>query len=102
MNKAKQASPKKRIVFAEGREPKIIRAAARVLEEGIGIPILVGDPDEIRARIEEIGLNFNPEIRDHYNDPYHDEYVQAFYKLRQRKGVTIDKAHSLLSSRHYF
>jgi malate dehydrogenase (oxaloacetate-decarboxylating)(NADP+) len=102
MNKAKQASPKKRIVFAEGREPKIIRAAARVQEEGIGIPILVGDPDEIRRIIDELGLNFKPEIRDHYNDLYHDDYVQAFYKLRQRKGVTIDKVHSLLSSRHYF
>ncbi|MDQ7025900.1 MAG: NADP-dependent malic enzyme [Anaerolineae bacterium] len=102
MNKAKSASPKKRIVFGEGRESKIIRAAARVQDEGIGIPILVGNPDEIRGIIKELGLNFDPEIRDHYNDPYWDEYVQAFYELRQRKGVTIDKAQSLLRSRHFF
>ena len=38
LNKAKAASPKKRIVFAEGEEAKIIRAAAQILDEGIGIP----------------------------------------------------------------
>src|SRR5512136_132455 len=42
MNSARAATPKKRIVFAEGEEVKIIRAAAQISEEGIGIPILVG------------------------------------------------------------
>ena len=102
MNKAKSATPKKRIVFAEGREPKIIRAAARVHDEGIAIPILIGDPQEICNTIEELGLNFKPEIRDHYNDSYFEDYVQAFYEQRQRKGVTMDKAYSLIRSRHYF
>ena len=93
---------KKRIVFAEGRDPKIIRAAARVLDEGIGIPILVGNPAEIRGLIKELGLSFEPEIADHYNSDYVKEYIQALYQLRQRKGVTLDKARSLLRSRHYY
>ncbi|MRR30961.1 NADP-dependent malic enzyme, partial [bacterium] len=48
MNKAKSAKPKKRIVFAEGEEPKIIRAAVQVEDEGIAKPILIGNPDVIK------------------------------------------------------
>jgi malate dehydrogenase (oxaloacetate-decarboxylating)(NADP+) len=101
MNKARMGL-KKRIVFAEGREPKVIRAAARVYDEGIAEPILLGNPVEIRSIIEDLGLRFNPEIIDHFNHPNFDEYVKALYHLRHRKGVTMDKAYSLLRSRHYF
>ncbi|MEL7435311.1 MAG: phosphate acyltransferase, partial [Chloroflexota bacterium] len=101
MNKARMGS-KKRIVFAEGREPKIIRAAARVKDEGIAEPILIGNPEYIRGLIDELGLRFNPQIVDHVNDPRIDEYVAALYEQRRRKGVTLDKAESLLRSRNYF
>lgn len=101
MNKARNGA-KKRIVFAEGREPKIIRAAARIKDEGIAEPILIGYPDVIRATIKELGLRFEPEIVDHLNDARFADYVRGFYELRQRKGVTIDKAESLIRSRHYF
>jgi malate dehydrogenase (oxaloacetate-decarboxylating)(NADP+) len=101
INKARMGI-KKRIVFAEGREPKVIRAAARVHDEGIAVPILVGNPEEIGGIIEELGLRFNPEIVDHWNDQHLDEYVKALYQMRRRRGVTMDKAYSLLRSRHYF
>src|SRR5512139_3960532 len=52
LHKSKASQPKKRIVFAEGEEPKIIRAAAQVADEGIGIPILVGRPEVIQEKIE--------------------------------------------------
>jgi malate dehydrogenase (oxaloacetate-decarboxylating)(NADP+) len=101
MSKAKTGI-KKRIVFAEGREAKIIRAAARVKDEGIAEPVLIGPPDLIKSIIDDLGLRFNPEIIDHVNDTYIDEYVEALYRLRNRKGVTMDKAQSLIRSRHYF
>jgi malate dehydrogenase (oxaloacetate-decarboxylating)(NADP+) len=101
MNKARTGHTK-RIVFAEGRERKVIRAAARVKDEGIGIPILLGDKAYIRETINELGLDFDPEIIEHMKDPYIEEYVEAFYKLRHRKGVTMEKAHSMLRSRNYF
>ena len=101
VNKARMGL-KKRIVFAEGREPKVIRAAARVHDEGIGEPILLGKPEDIRNAIEELGLRFNPEIVDHWYDDHLDDYAKALYQLRQRKGVTVDKAYSLLRSRHYY
>ncbi len=101
MNKAKHGT-KKRIVFAEGREPKVIRAAARVQEEGIGIPILVGDRETIQSKIQELGLRFNPEIVFHLDSEKLPSYVDALYKLRSRKGVTREKAESLVRSRLYF
>ena len=48
MNKARSCPTKKRIVFAEGEETKIIRAAAQIVDEGIGTPILIGNPGVIR------------------------------------------------------
>jgi malate dehydrogenase (oxaloacetate-decarboxylating)(NADP+) len=93
---------KVRIVFAEGREDKVIRAAARVADEGIGIPILVGDPDTIHTKIAELGLRFSPEIVFHLDSPELPRYVDALYHLRHRKGMTREKAESLIRSRNYF
>lgn len=93
---------KKRIVFAEGREPKVIRAAARVKDEGIGIPILLGNPDDIHQTIEELGLRFDPQIVDNQTDDRLEAYSEGLYELRHRKGVTMDKAQSLIRSRNYF
>jgi malate dehydrogenase (oxaloacetate-decarboxylating)(NADP+) len=69
MNKAKAASPKKRIVFAEGEEAKIIRAAAQILDEEIGIPILVGREWVIRGKLQSLGLDDNMLIVDPENSP---------------------------------
>ncbi|MGJ3239728.1 MAG: NADP-dependent malic enzyme [Anaerolineae bacterium] len=101
MSKAKLGQ-KKRIVFAEGREPKMIRAAARVQDEGIAEPILLGNPSYIREMIQELGLRFDPVIVDNLNDPRIGEYCEGLYQLRRRKGVTMDKAQSLIRSRNYF
>ena len=92
MHKAQSCPDKKRLVFAEGEEPKIIRAAARVSDEGIGHPILVGRPDVIQERISALGLDCCPEIIDPSNFDRLEEYVQAYYELRRRKGVTLRDA----------
>jgi malate dehydrogenase (oxaloacetate-decarboxylating)(NADP+) len=92
MNKAKSCKTKKRIVFAEGEEPKIIRAAHQITEEGIGIPVLIGRPDVIQKNIEELSLPCCPEIVDSHDFSKHEEYAKAYNKLRDRKGVTLDIA----------
>ncbi len=102
MNKAKSASPKKRVVFAEGEETKIIRAAVQVQDEGIGIPILVGRPDVIKAKISTLGLEadlkvVNPETFDRI-----DEYAQAYFELRQRKGVPMKDARTKVTDPNIF
>jgi malate dehydrogenase (oxaloacetate-decarboxylating)(NADP+) len=101
INAAKNGQ-KMRVVFAEGREDKVIRAAARVQDEGIAIPILVGDKETIYNKIAELGLRFEPEVVFHLESPRLPEYVDTLYHLRQRKGITREKAESLIRSRLYF
>jgi malate dehydrogenase (oxaloacetate-decarboxylating)(NADP+) len=102
INKAKMGSCQ-RIVFPEGDEPKIIRAAARVHEEGIGTPILLGDPQEIHAKIKDLALDFDPQIIDPFGDKDGiNRYVDAMFNARQRKGISRDQAYALLTSRTHY
>ncbi|SNB72515.1 NADP-dependent malic enzyme [Thermoflexus hugenholtzii] len=100
INKAKAAP--KRIAFGEGEEPKILRAAALIQEEGIGRPILIGRPEVIRRRIEELGLRCQPEIVYPPEFPRLEEYAQRLYEKRQRKGVTLPLARTLMREPNYF
>ena len=90
INKARR-NPK-RIVFGEGNHRKIIRAAAQILDQGIGYPILIGDPDIIGGRVEELVLDFEPTIVNPKRFSHHQEYVDVYYGLRKRKGVTHAQA----------
>ena len=92
MSKAKSSEAKKRVVFAEGEETKIIRAAAQLKDEGIAVPILVGRPDVIRAKIETLGLDFDAEIVNPADFNRIDQYANAYFGLRQRKGVPLKDA----------
>ena len=100
INKAR--SNPKRLVFGEGEEPGIIRAAAAVQDQGIGHPILLGRPDVVRQRVQELGLDFEPTvIEPHFNQEY-QSYCRAFFELRQRKGITWSRAQALMRRRSYF
>ena len=100
INKAK--SNPKRVVYSEGEESKIIRAAYIVKEEGIGEPILIGNEETVYTMIEELGLNFNPKVVNPVEYPRFDDYVEEFYKLRQRKGITLTEARSMMAIPNYF
>jgi len=102
INKARMGA-KKRIVFPEGDDPKIIRAAARVQEDGIGTPILLGKKEVLRQRIAELGLVFDPQIIEPYTDTtYRPQYEAALYEYRQRKGMSRARVTTLLTSRTHF
>ncbi len=92
LHKAQSCPVKKRLVFAEGEEPKIIRAAARIIDEGIGNPILIGRPGVIQEKIETLGLDCCPKIVDPWNFERTEEYVRAYYEMRNRKGITMQEA----------
>lgn len=92
MNKAKSCKDKKRIVFAEGEENKIIRAAAQVADECIGIPILVGRQDVIQENITRLGLDYDPEVINPAEFDRIEDYARAYYELRRRKGITLKDA----------
>ena len=104
INKAK--SDPKRIVFPEGDNEKILRAAQILIEEGIANPILIGNRDKINAKMEELGLDFNGgvPIIDPSNFDKSEEYAQELFSLRQRKGLTLSEARRILTrkSRTHF
>ncbi len=91
MNKARQ-NPK-RVVFGEGEHPKVIRAAHQVAEEGIAHPILIGKPDVVRRAIDDLALDFEPEIVYSRHFEREEEYAEAYYELRKRKGRTLTDAY---------
>jgi malate dehydrogenase (oxaloacetate-decarboxylating)(NADP+) len=88
-NKARTSGGKKRVVFAEGEEQKIIRAAFQVKEEGIATPILIGNPKTIQQQLDNLGLSYKPEIVDNNNFHQASQYATAYYELRNRKGLTM-------------
>jgi malate dehydrogenase (oxaloacetate-decarboxylating)(NADP+) len=102
MNKAKSAPKRKRLVFAEGEEMKIIRSAAQVVDEGIALPILIGRPEIIQERIKSLGLDCKAEIINPAQFARINDYAQAYYLLRQRKGVTIKDAYKIVQDPNVF
>ena len=102
LSQARASSPKKRIVFAEGEETKIIRAAAQVVDEGIGIAILLGRPEVISERIAALGLDCFPEIIDPQNFDRIEDYAHAYSEIRQRKGVPLAEARKIVRDPNIF
>lgn len=97
-----QKSPRK-IVYPEGMEEKIIRAANSVQDENIGRPILLGKEEVIKNKISELGYDINNfDIKDPETCPNCEKYAQEFYKLRQRKGITLRDARALMKEPNYY
>jgi malate dehydrogenase (oxaloacetate-decarboxylating)(NADP+) len=84
---ARSAPP--RLVFPEGEQDRIIRAASIVLDERIGRPILLGSPDIIRARAKELDVDLEGiEMVFPPSSPELERYIDEYWRLRQRKGLT--------------
>src|SRR5699024_2121661 len=98
LNKA-QSDPK-RVVLAEGGDEKIIRAAHQIDDQGIANPVLIGDHDEVRNTMTDLGLDFDPEIVDP-DETDLEPYADRLYELRQRKGVTRREAEDLVRNENY-
>ncbi|MBI4788195.1 MAG: NADP-dependent malic enzyme [Chloroflexi bacterium] len=102
---SKAKSDPKRVAFGEGEEPKVIRAAFQMEEDGIGHAILLGRREVIRRKIEELGLDFEPNIvtpDDGPQNPDWERYISAYHRLRERKGVTRWMAERRLTRRNQF
>ena len=101
INQAKRS--KKKIVFCEGEDPTIIKAASQCISEGICEPILLGNIDRIGAVKEELGLAFECEEIDVRYDPRRrGTYAEELHKIRSRKGVTLEDANRLMKNSTYF
>mgnify|MGYP003625001750 FL=1 len=96
---AARAAPR-RIVFAEGEDERVLRAAQAMVEETSERPILIGRPEVIERRIEKAGLTIklgetvdlvNPE-----NDPRYRDYWETYHQLMARRGVSPDIARAIM------
>jgi malate dehydrogenase (oxaloacetate-decarboxylating)(NADP+) len=93
----------KRVVFPEGEEPKIIRAARICVEDGIASPILLGNRDAIEQKARAMNVPLDQiAIEDPATSPKRDEYAQHIWSRRQRKGMSLDEARRRLFNGNYF
>lgn len=97
---AKELPALKRVIYADGEDERVLRAAQTVVDEKLAHPILIGRPSVIEMRIKRYGLrleagtNFeivNPEDDYRFNDTW-----QAYYKLKGREGITPEIAKAMV------
>lgn len=97
---AKDAPQIKRVIYADGEDERVLRAAQTVIDENIAAPILIGRPAVIEMRIKRYGLRLQPgvnfEIVDPEDDDRYNETWQAYYEIKRRKGVTPEIAKALV------
>ncbi len=94
------ATATRRIVFAEGENERVLRAANGMIEETTDRPILIGRPEVIEMRCERAGLPIRPgkdfEIVNPENDPRYRDYWETYHRLMARRGVTPDLARAIM------
>jgi len=97
-----QKNPK-RVVYPEGEEEKIIRAAHVVRSENIASPVLLGNEANIKKIIKSLGYDQSEfEIKDPLKSEEAVHYAIEFYKKRQRKGVTLSRAKRAMRETIYY
>ena len=93
---AAKSSSRKRVVYAEGEDERVLRAAQLAIEDGLATPILIGRPAVIEARIAKAGLRMklgqevecvNPE-----SDARFRQYWETYHRLMGRNGITPEAA----------
>ncbi|SIS65701.1 malate dehydrogenase (oxaloacetate-decarboxylating)(NADP+) [Roseivivax lentus] len=94
------ATAERKIVFAEGEDERVLRAAQAIIEETPEQPILIGRPEVINARCERLGLDIRPErdfnIVNPENDPRYRDYWTTYHEVMARRGVTPDLARAIM------
>lgn len=97
----KARSEKKTIVLPESYDPRVLEATSKILKMGIADVILVGDPDEIKAKAGEHDIS-GARIVNPRNFERMDEYAHTFYELRKKKGITEQQAREMMYDVSYF
>jgi malate dehydrogenase (oxaloacetate-decarboxylating)(NADP+) len=99
----KARSKPKYVVFPEGENEKILRASHCLLEDKIALPVLLGSKAVIQERASELKLNLkNAVVVDPAQSPLRESYIQELFRLRQRRGVTLNEARTLIDNHNVF
>jgi phosphate acetyltransferase len=94
---------RRHLVLPEGSDERILRATEILVNRGVAELTLLGDPDEIRRRAREFGLDITgAAIVDPATSPRRDEFAATYAKLRRHKGVTVDLARDVVRDGNYF
>ncbi|WP_353641483.1 NADP-dependent malic enzyme [Mesorhizobium sp. WSM2239] len=95
-----KTSASKRVIYADGEDERVLRAAQVVIEEGIAEPILIGRPHVIDVRLKRYGLRIRPgtdfELVNPEDDPRYRHYVDLLIERTGRRGVTQEAARTMV------
>ena len=93
---AARIAENKRVIYADGEDERVLRAAQVVLEEGIARPILIGRPSVVETRLKRYGLKIRPgthfELINPEDDPRYRDYVDTLLDCAGRRGMTPEAA----------
>ncbi|WP_273756086.1 NADP-dependent malic enzyme [Bartonella sp. MM73XJBT] len=97
---AAKTAKRKRVIYANGEDERVLRAAQIVLEEQTAIPLLIGRPRVVEARLKRFGLRIRPgidfELTNPENDPRFRDYVNLFLRYTGRRGVSPEVAKTIV------
>jgi malate dehydrogenase (oxaloacetate-decarboxylating)(NADP+) len=95
---ARASRDPKRVVFPEGEDPKVLRAAQILHDEGIAVPILLGRRDRVRATADELGIDLGGiTVEEPGTSTRRDRYAQYLWQRRQRKGLSLVEANNRIT-----
>lgn len=101
LNKAKRIGA--HIVLPEGEDSRILRAAHRLLADDIARLTILGNPDQVNVRAEELGLDLSKaDILNHHTSDLAERFARTFAELRKKKGVTLEQARETMKDVSYF
>ncbi len=93
----------RRVVFAEGEDERVLRAAQVIVDDGLAKPILIGRPEVVGRRIQKLGLRIRPgeqfELVDPQSDPRYHDYWTLYHRLMERRGVSPETARTIVRTR---
>ena len=97
---AAKLAEKKRVIFSEGEDERVLRAAQVLIEEKTATPILIGRPEILENRLKRYGLRIRPnvdfEVVNPQDDPRFRDYVDDYLALVGRRGVIPDAARTIV------
>jgi malate dehydrogenase (oxaloacetate-decarboxylating)(NADP+) len=93
----------KRVIFAEGEDERVLRAAQLLVDEGLALPVLVGRDHVIKTRVASLGLRLQPgkhyEIVHGVANHQHQDVEREYFEIMRRKGVTLAAAREEMRGR---
>ncbi len=96
-------SAKRKVVFPEGDNERVMRAAVEAADEGICYPVLLGKRGRVRAAAKQLNIDLGDiEVIDILDSEHMERFVKSYWRKRERKGGTLENVRRTLESRTYF